>query len=85
MVIAITFFPKTFEPLAGLKKIFTGRNFKQEFCREPYIEDEDSKKSLGLWIKSNTRPTDLVFVAGFGAQVQVYSFARPAISHEPNN
>ena len=73
LIIAITFFPKTFEPLVGLKRVLFGTNIKKEFCREPFTEDEDSKRSLGLWIRSNTRPNDLVFVAGFGAQIQAYS------------
>ena len=36
-------------------------------------EDEELKKRLGLWIKSNTRSQEMVYVAGYEAQVQAYS------------
>lgn len=70
----IVFFPKTFEPLFGLKKLFTVKETKQiETCKEPYLEDDYLKKELGQWIKSNTLPNETAFVAGYRAQVQAYS------------
>ena len=74
LIIAITFFPKSFEPLFGLKKIFfTSVNNQYEHNDKPYPDNEDSKKDLGLWIKSNTTFQDKVLIAGYGAEVQVYS------------
>jgi len=58
----IVFFPKVTEPITGFKKLFTTNN-----------SNEQAEKKLGLWIRDNTKPGDLVFVAGFGARVQLYS------------
>jgi hypothetical protein len=69
MIIAwIVFFPKMTEPLTGLKKIILGAP-SQEFPRP----NEQAEKNLGLWIRDNTKPGDLVYVAGFGARAQLYS------------
>ena len=74
IIILITFFPKTIEPLLAIKKMLNERNINQtEACKEPYQENEDSKKRLGLWIKSNTQSGETVYVAGYEAQVQAYS------------
>ncbi|HYC30040.1 MAG TPA: hypothetical protein VEB42_14505, partial [Chitinophagaceae bacterium] len=64
----IAFFPKITEPITGLKK-FIGGNPAQEYPRP----NEQAEKQLGLWIKDNTKPGDMVLVAGFGARVQLYS------------
>jgi hypothetical protein len=41
---------------------------------QPYIKPEEGdRKKLGLWIKSNTAMQEKVYIAGFGAQEQVYS------------
>lgn len=44
------------------------------YCEQPAtITDEEAERRLGKWIKSETLDTDLVYVAGYGARVQVYS------------
>lgn len=76
MIVAwLVFFPKITEPITGLKKLFApGPDRSKEYCAPPYPRtDETSEKKLGLWIRANTKPGDLVFVAGFGARVQLYS------------
>ncbi len=75
VIIWITFFPKLLEPLVNIKKIiFDGSGPKEKYGQQPYIKpDEGSRKKLGLWVRANTTEQDKVFVAGFGAQVQVYS------------
>ena len=74
-VIWILFFPKITEPLTGLKRLIKGFPDRSvEYCTPPYPRtDEQSEKNLGLWIRNNTKPNDLVLVAGFGARVQLYS------------
>ena len=75
IIIWISFFPKTIEPFVSVKKIFVSPPDKSEtYCHEPYQEpDEDSKRKLGLWIKSNTTADERVLIAGYGAAVQVYT------------
>jgi hypothetical protein len=70
----ILFFPKTFEPLFAAKKLFISKN-NQSRSNSTAIafEDENWRKLIGLWIRSNTVSREKVFVAGYGAQVQVYS------------
>jgi 4-amino-4-deoxy-L-arabinose transferase-like glycosyltransferase len=74
VVLVLSFFPKTFEPLFGLKKLFVSKNNNPiSSCNQPYSENEDWKKEMGLWIKANTLSNDKVFVAGNNPQIQVYS------------
>lgn len=75
IVVWLVFFPKITEPITGLKKLFTSEpDSSNEYCTPPYPRtDEISEKKLGLWIRANTKPGELVFVAGFGARVQLYS------------
>jgi hypothetical protein len=75
LVVCIFFFPKIMEPFINLKKVLRGEPGKTEtYCQKPFIKPEEGyAKKLGGWIKSNTAPQDMVFVAGFGAQVQAYS------------
>lgn len=75
IVLIIVFFPKTWEPLFGIKKLLLGASDKSEkFCQPPYQQtDVYSKKKLGLWVKANSSEKDYVFIAGSGAQVQAYS------------
>jgi hypothetical protein len=70
----IVFFPKTFEPLFAAKKLFISRN-KQSMPDSitARLEDEGWKRKIGLWIRSKTFPNEKVYVAGYGAQIQVYS------------
>ncbi len=72
IIIWICFFPKVFEPLFGVKKLFFGTAGKPstDICGQTY---EYSKKKLGLWVRANTTEQERVLVAGHGAQVQVYS------------
>ena len=70
----LMFFPKTFEPLFAMKKLFNSKNSIQTSEMTPAsLDDEYSKKLVGLWIRDHTLPTDKVYVAGYGAQIQLYS------------
>jgi Dolichyl-phosphate-mannose-protein mannosyltransferase len=75
LIIWIVFFPKLLEPLVNFKKLLGGVAEKPEtFCQSPYPQPDDGiRKRLGSWVKSNTPEQERVLVAGFGAQVQVYS------------
>jgi len=75
VVVWILFFPKLLEPLINFKKIMTGKTATFEVTENKSftIPDEETRKKLGVWIKTHTNYKDKVFVAGFGAQVQVYS------------
>ncbi|HTK20107.1 MAG TPA: glycosyltransferase family 39 protein [Mucilaginibacter sp.] len=75
VIIWLVFFPKLLEPLLNIQKIISGDKTPiNTACAEPYDKpDEGSRKRLGWWIKDNTSPQDMVYVAGFGAQVQAYS------------
>ncbi len=70
----IIFFPKTFEPLFALKKLFFSRAGQvRQNDRVTRFDDEYSKRDVGLWIRSNTMPREKVYVAGYSAQIQLYS------------
>ena len=70
----IVFFPKTFEPLFAFKRFFYSKNnLTKSDSQTPVFEDENMKKQIGLWIRSNTVASEKVYVAGYGAQIQVYS------------
>jgi hypothetical protein len=70
----MVFFPKTFEPLYAIKKLFISRsNHLNPNAYGAVDEDETSKKKVGLWIRANTRATEKVYIAGYGAVAQVYS------------
>ncbi len=75
IIVCIAFLPNLFEPLSNLKRLVSGsKEESPQYCIEPYIKpDEGDLKKLGLWIKANTGEQQKVLVAGFGAQVQVYS------------
>jgi len=75
IIVWICFFPKTLEPLWGLRKTFRSVIIPPKtFCDNPAaITDEEAERRLGKWIKTVTSDTDLVYVAGFGARVQLYS------------
>jgi len=70
LIIWLTFFPKLLEPLVTLKNLLFSKKEKTELSQE---NDGTIKKKLGQWVKSNTTQKDLVFIAGYGAQVQAYS------------
>lgn len=72
--ICILFFPKTFEPFWGIKKFFKEPVCNSDLiCVNPSAGNEYAKKILGLWIKEHTTENEKIFIAGMGAQVQVYS------------
>jgi len=75
VIIWLVFIPKLLEPLLNIQKIISGDKVPiNTTCAEPYDKpDEGSRKRLGWWIRDNTSPQDMVYVAGFGAQVQAYS------------
>jgi hypothetical protein len=70
----LVFFPKSFEPLFAIKRIFLSKS--GQFLSGEKTgsgEDENLKKQIGIWIRDNTHPEEKVFVAGYGAQIQAYS------------
>jgi len=71
----ILFLPKLIEPFANLKKVLTGKidNLEIRKTNQFTIPDEATRKRLGIWVKTHTHVKDKVFIAGFGAQIQVYS------------
>jgi 4-amino-4-deoxy-L-arabinose transferase-like glycosyltransferase len=73
--ILILFLPRLSEPWANLKRIVRGTTDEPEiYCQEPFIKPkEGAPKKLGWWVRANTTEQEQVFVAGFGAQVQVYT------------
>jgi len=75
LIIWICFFPKLLEPLVNFKKLFVNNPVKnQSYNHEPFTQpDEDGCKKLGLWIRANTQTQERVYVAGYGAAVQVYT------------
>jgi hypothetical protein len=75
IIIWLVFVPKLLEPMLNIKKVFSGDRIQADTtCHEPYDKpDEGSRKRLGWWIRDNTNLQDMVYVAGFGAQVQAYS------------
>ncbi|MEP6950892.1 MAG: glycosyltransferase family 39 protein [Ginsengibacter sp.] len=75
IIVWIVFFPKLLNPFFDLKRVVTpAADTSAMLCAQPYQEaDDNSKKELGLWIKSNTNPGEQVFVAGYGSIVQAYS------------
>lgn len=75
LIVWICFSPKLLEPFVSFKKIFTEKfQNPEDFCKEPFIlPDEHAGKQLGEWVRDNTTLGEMVFVAGGGAQVQVYS------------
>ncbi len=70
-ILWIVFIPKLTEPATSFKSLLTG--FKKTNETSAAAPDTHSTKMLGRWIRSATTPEDKVFVAGYGAQVQVYS------------
>lgn len=75
IIIWIVFFPKLLNPFIDLKNLLSPPPaMSAALCKQPYQQaDDNSKKELGLWIKSNTNPQEQVFVAGYGSIVQAYS------------
>jgi hypothetical protein len=74
-ILLILFLPRLSEPWANLKKLLRGTTDEPEiYCQEPFIKPEEgAPKKLGWWVRANTNEQEQVFVAGFGAQVQVYT------------
>ena len=66
IVLLNIFFPKTTEPFYVLKNYFSSKKTITD-------STEDLKQQLGLWIKSNTRPTEKVYIAGYSSEAQAYS------------
>jgi hypothetical protein len=74
-IVLICFFPWLLEPLVNLKKLLSGKTIMAEqYCREPFTQpEEEACKKLGLWVKANTPLNEKVLVAGYSAEVQVYT------------
>lgn len=75
ILVWICFSPKIIEPLIGFKKWLTGASDESlYYCKPDMLQsNEEAEKKLGLWIKQHTAPGDPVYIAGFGARVQVFS------------
>ncbi|MBV8388577.1 MAG: glycosyltransferase family 39 protein [Mucilaginibacter sp.] len=75
LIIWVLFFPKVAEPVRNIQKLWSGNKDQTETaCHEPYDKpDEGTRKKLGRWIRDNTSSRNMVFVAGYGAQVQANS------------
>jgi hypothetical protein len=70
----IVFFPRTFEPLYAIKKLFISKNNLVNPNQDTAGDDsESSKKAIGLWIRSHTNSNDKVYIAGYSAEIQLYS------------
>jgi hypothetical protein len=71
----IVFFPKTFEPLFVIRKIFISKSnqIKPNGNKAAALDEENVKRKVGLWIRLNTLSNEKVYVAGYGAQIQLYS------------
>jgi hypothetical protein len=71
----ILFFPTSLEPYWGIKKWLNPPVIDQQaYCAPGTMQaTEEAEKQLGLWIRTNTKESDKVYVAGFGARVQVFS------------
>jgi hypothetical protein len=70
----ILFFPKTFEPLFAIKRIFISQNsLPASDGRLKSWDEQDSKKKIGLWLRSNTLAEEKIYVAGYSAEIQAYS------------
>jgi len=70
IALLIIFFPKTINLFLPFKNIFSFNHLTT--ITNPAAQD-NLKHKLGLWIKSNTKPTEKVYVAGYSSEVQVYS------------
>lgn len=75
LVILVLFLPNFSEPIRNIKNVNAGNTTKaSQLCTAPFtIPDEGTRKLLGWWARDNTKPQDKVYVAGYGAQVQVYT------------
>jgi len=75
LVAWIIFFPNLSEALRNYNKAFLyDIPDETQYCSPPYtIPGEGARKKLGQWVRDNTSEKDMVYVAGFGAQVQVYT------------
>jgi len=75
IIVWICFSPKLLEPIVSFHEIFKEEiSNPADYCHEPYIQpDERACKSIGRWVKANTGSDETVYVAGYGAEVQVYT------------
>ena len=70
----IVFFPKTFEPLYAIKKLFnSGHKHTNPNGESADDENVGLKRTIGLWIRSHAHRGEKVYVAGYGAEIQLYS------------
>jgi len=74
-IVFLCFFPRLLEPLVNLKKLLSGKTATSEqYCHQPYTQpEEETCKKLGQWVKANTPVNEKILVAGYGAQVQIYT------------
>ncbi|MDP9041449.1 MAG: glycosyltransferase family 39 protein, partial [Bacteroidota bacterium] len=72
LIMGFVFFPKTFEPLFAAKKFFL-RSSPSKPRTKTDFDGQTGKREAGLWIRSHTLSNDKVFVAGYCAEVMLYS------------
>jgi len=68
IVLVLIFFPRTLNPFIDLENILSNN-----YSSLTNKSDDQLKQQLGLWIRSNTKPAEKVYIAGYSAVVQVYS------------
>lgn len=75
LVVWVFFFPKSLEPFIRLSKIlFPAVKNDQTFRENANIQpDDNTKKILGMWVRSCTNREDKVFIAGYSSIIQAYS------------
>ena len=75
LIVWVFFLPKSLEPVIQIRKIFLPVGEIKQISREDANNqpDDNTKKMLGLWVRSSTNKEDRVFVAGYSSIIQAYS------------
>jgi hypothetical protein len=68
IALVLIFFPRTINPFIEFKNILSNN-----YSPITNTDEDQLKQQLGLWIKSNTKPSEKVYIAGYSAVVQIYS------------
>lgn len=68
IALVLLFFPRTINPFIEFKNILSNN-----YSPTTNTSEDELKQQLGLWIKSNTKPAEKVYIAGYSAIAQIYS------------